>query len=131
MYPNADADGVLILKSEAVIGQDIRKEVGIDDYVIDVSVPANRQDCNSVLGLSREIAVALGKTCRKPDVSFSENDVDTKDLVNVRVLATDICKGYYMQGLTDVKIEKSPLWLTCRLAKVGLRGINNIVDITN
>ena len=106
--------------------------MGIDDYVIDVSVPANRQDCNSVLrSFARDCRGVRKNLPQSLTFRFSENDVDTKDLVNVRVLATDICKGYYMQGLTDVKIEKSPLWLTCRLAKVGLHGINNIVDITN
>ena len=131
MYPNADTDGVLILRSSAVVGEDVRKEVGIDDYILDVSVTANRQDCNSVLGLAREVAVALGKTCKEPDVSYTETSGLTADLVDVKVKATDICKGYYMQGLTDVKIGKSPLWITSRLAKVGLRSINNLVDITN
>ncbi|MCH5153409.1 MAG: phenylalanine--tRNA ligase subunit beta [Clostridiales bacterium] len=130
-YPNADVDGVLVLRDSAVVGTDIRSEVGIDDYVLDVSVTANRQDCNSVLGLAREVAVALGKTCREPDVSYTESGVETTSLVHVDVQATDICKGYYMQGVTDVKIEKSPVWLTQRLAKVGLHGINNLVDITN
>lgn len=131
MYPDADTDGVLILRSSAVVGEDVRKEVGIDDYILDVSVTANRQDCNSVLGLAREVAVALGKTCKEPDVSYTETSVLTADLVDVKVKATDICKGYYMQGLTDAKIGKSPLWITSRLAKVGLRSINNLVDITN
>lgn len=131
MYPNADADGVLILRDNAVVGEDIRKEVGLDDYVLDVAVTANRQDCNSVLGLSREVAVALGKKCREPDVSYSEGEVATDDLVKVDIKAKDICKGYFMQGVTDVKIARSPVWLTSRLAKVGLHGINNLVDITN
>ena len=131
MYPNADKDGVLILNADAQVGQDIRQEVGIDDYVLDVNVTANRQDCNSVLGLAREVAVALGKDCKQPDISYSETGNATNDLVTVNVEASDICKGYFMQGLTDVKIGQSPLWLTSRLAKVGLRGINNLVDITN
>lgn len=131
MYPNADVDGVLILRNEAVIGEDVRKEVGIDDYVIDVGITANRQDCNSVLGIAREIAVALGKTCKEPNVTYTEREVKTTDLVSVEVQAQDICRGYFMQGVTDVKIAKSPLWMTSRLAKVGLHGINNLVDITN
>lgn len=131
MYPNADVDGVLILKKDSIIGEDIRKEIGIDDYVIDVGVTANRQDCNSVLGIAREVAVALGKTCKLPELSYTECDIKTSSLVDVNVQASDICRGYFMQGVTDVKIEKSPLWMTSRLAKVGLHGINNLVDITN
>lgn len=130
-YYGADVDGVLILSDSAVVGEDIRKEVGIDDYVLDVCVPANRQDCNSILGLAREVAVALGKTCKQPDLTFVEGTVSTDKFVSVNVAAKDICKGYFMQGLTDVKIAPSPVWMTSRLAKVGLHGINNLVDITN
>ena len=131
MYEGADVDGVLVLQPSAVVGEDIRKEVGIDDYILDVAVTANRQDCNSVLGLAREAAVALGVTCREPKIDYVEESVATTDLVNVDVQARDICKGYFMQGVTDVKIEKSPIWMTSRLAKVGLHGINNLVDVTN
>ena len=130
-YAGADTEGVLVLKPTAVVGEDIRKEVGIDDYVLDVCVTSNRQDCNSVLGLSREVAVALGKTCRQPDVAFTENAEQTSNMVTVDVQATDVCPNYYMQGLTDVKVAPSPEWMTRRLAKVGLHGINNLVDITN
>lgn len=130
-YTNADVDGVLVLSQSAVVGEDVRKEVGIDDYVLDVNVPANRQDCNSILGLAREVAVALGKTCRQPELSYNETSVATSSLVSVDVRSEEICSGYFMQGLTDVKIAPSPVWLTSRLAKVGLHGINNLVDITN
>lgn len=130
-YAGADVDGVLILSPNATVGEDIRKEVGIDDYVLDVAVPANRQDCNSILGLAREIAVALNVECKLPDLTYTESDVETSELVNVDVRAKDLCKGYYMQGLTDVKVAPSPLWMTSRLAKLGLHGINNLVDITN
>lgn len=131
MYPNADADGVLVLQDSALIGEDIRREVGIDDYILDVNVTANRQDCNSVLGIAREVSVALGKVCKQPEINYTEGTVATADLVDVRVEADDICRGYYMQGVTDVVIAKSPLWMTSRLAKVGVRSINNLVDITN
>ena len=131
MYEGADFEGVLVLQSSATVGADIRGEVGIDDYVLDVAVTANRQDCNSVLGLAREVAVALNTTCREPAVDFVEESVATTDLVKVEVAAPDVCKGYFMQGVTDVKIAKSPIWMTSRLSKIGLHGINNLVDITN
>lgn len=130
-YENADADQVLVLRNSAVVGSDIRDEVGLNDYVLDVNITANRPDCNSVWGLAREVAVALGKECRAPEISFEETSVPTDSLVSVDVEATDICNGYFMQGLTDVRVAKSPVWMTSRLAKVGLHGINNLVDITN
>ncbi|MCM1043809.1 MAG: phenylalanine--tRNA ligase subunit beta, partial [Corallococcus sp.] len=130
-YDGADCDGVLKLQSDSIVGEDIRKEVGIDDYVIDVAVTSNRQDCNSIYGLAREVSVALNTSCRPLEIGFAENAESTSDYVDVEVCATDLCKDYYMQGLKDVTIQKSPLWLRRRLAKIGLRSINNIVDITN
>ena len=131
-YDVPDEHGVLVLNADAVIGQDIRKEVGLDDYVIDVAVTSNRQDCNSVYGLAREIAVALGKQVRPLELDVVSDHSDNIDkYVDVRVEAQDLCPDYHMQGVKDVVIQKSPVWMTRRLAKVGLRGINNFVDITN
>lgn len=130
-YEGADTDGVLVLSPNAQVGADVRQEVNIDDYVLDVNVTSNRQDCNSVVGLAREVAVALGKTCRKPQTDYTEQSQNTSDMVTVDVAAKDLCRGYFMQGVTDVTIRPSPVWMTSRLAKVGLHGINNLVDITN
>lgn len=130
-YEGADTDGVLVLSPDAQVGADVRQEVNIDDYVLDVNVTSNRQDCNSVVGLAREVAVALGKTCREPQTDYTEQSQNTSDLVTVDVAAKDLCRGYFMQGVTDVTIRPSPVWMTSRLAKVGLHGINNLVDITN
>lgn len=130
-YEGADTDGVLVLSPDAQVGADVRQEVGIDDYVLDVNVTSNRQDCNSVVGLAREVAVALGKTCREPQTDYTEQSQNTSDMVTVDVAAKDLCRGYFMQGVTDVTIRPSPVWMTSRLAKVGLHGINNLVDITN
>lgn len=130
-YEGADTDGVLVLSPDAQVGADVRQEVNIDDYVLDVNVTSNRQDCNSVVGLAREVAVALGKTCREPQTDYTEQSQNTSDMVTVDVAAKDLCRGYFMQGVTDVTIRSSPVWMTSRLAKVGLHGINNLVDITN
>ena len=130
-YEGADSDGVLVLSPDAQVGADVRQEVNIDDYVLDVNVTSNRQDCNSVVGLAREVAVALGKTCREPQTDYTEQSQNTSDMVTVDVAAKDLCRGYFMQGVTDVTIRPSPVWMTSRLAKVGLHGINNLVDITN
>ena len=130
-YEGADTDGVLVLSPNAQVGADVRQEVNIDDYVLDVNVTSNRQDCNSVVGLAREVAVALGKACREPQTDYTEQSQNTSDMVTVDVAAKDLCRGYFMQGVTDVTIRSSPVWMTSRLAKVGLHGINNLVDITN
>lgn len=131
MYPVLDVDGVLVLQDSAVVGENIIGEIGLDDYIIDVCVTANRQDCNSIYGLAREVAVALDMPLKPLETNYTTTDKLTSDFVNVQIVDSVLCPNYLMQGVTDVVIEQSPLWMRARLAKAGHNAINNIVDITN
>ena len=131
-YPNAEVDGILILDQDETIGEDLIKVLGLDDYVLDFAVTFNRPDCNSIYGLAREVSVALNKPLKQLEIDFVEDSQsDTNSLVSVEILAPNLCPAYYMQGATDVKIQKSPLWLSRRLSACGVNSINNLVDITN
>lgn len=130
-YPGASVDGVLILDQSEEVGRDIKAVVGLDEWILDVSVTFNRPDCNSIVGIAREAAVALGREFRMPDVSFdTTEDLSTRQCVSVSVQDADLCPAYFMQA-ADVTVAPSPLWMRRRLHSAGLRGINNIVDITN
>lgn len=130
-YPGASVDGVLILDQSEEVGRDIKAVVGLDEWILDVSVTFNRPDCNSIVGIAREAAVALGREFRMPDVSFdATEDLSTRQCVSVSVQDADLCPAYFMQA-ADVTVAPSPLWMRRRLHSAGLRGINNIVDITN
>lgn len=130
-YPGASVDGVLILDDATEIGRDIKEIVGLNDYVLDVAVTFNRPDCNSIIGIAREAAVALGRKFSAPEIEFKSTDkLSTNKCVTVKVVDKNLCPAYFMQA-ADVKIEPSPLWMRRRLHAAGLRGINNIVDITN
>lgn len=132
IYPGASGDSVLVLDPNETVGASMTDVLGFNDYVLDVGVTPNRPDCNSIWGIAREVAVALGKPCRVPDISFTETQgTSVYDYVQAKVIDTDLCPNYNMQAAYDIKIEKSPLWMTRRLKTVGIRGINNIVDITN
>ncbi len=132
IYPGASGDSVLVLSENEKVGASMAEVLGFNDYVLDVGVTPNRPDCNSILGIAREVAVALGKTCKVPDISFTElSGTSVYDYVRAEVRDPDLCPGYEMQAVCDVKIEKSPLWMMRRLKTVGIRGINNLVDITN
>lgn len=131
-YPNAEVDGILILSDDEKIGDDMINVLHLDDYVLDFAVTFNRPDCNSIYGLAREVAVALGQQVKPLQIDFTENSNEkTLDLVSVNVKDKDLCPSYYMQGATDVIIEPSPLWMTRRLSACGINTINNLVDITN
>ncbi len=129
MFDGGDYCGLLVLPGDWENGADVKPLLGLDDCIFDIAVTANRPDCQSILGIAREIAALLGKPCKEPDCSFTP---DIKgDAMKITVSAPDLCPRYIGRCVKDVKIAPSPLWLRKRLALCGLRPINNIVDITN
>lgn len=131
-YPGAGVNGILILDDKMPLGENVKDLLGIGDIILDINVTANRPDCQSVLGLAREVAAVLNKPLKLPDLSFKVNkDVSTVNTVKVLNKAFDLCPRYKARLVKNVKIAQSPLWLKRRLFLMGLRSINNVVDITN
>ncbi len=129
-YAGAEVNGILILDpAGAVPGADIRPVVGIDDYVFDIAVTANRPDCQSVLGIAREVAAVLKRPLRSPALGYTA--VETDAVISVTVKEPDLCPRYIGCYVKDVRIGPSPLWMKRRLALCGIRSIFNVVDITN
>ncbi len=129
MYPGAGYNGLLVLPDDAVPGSDVKPLLGLDDWIFDVSITANRPDCQSIFGLAREVAAVLEKPLKAPALDYTETDVK-KDF-KVTVEAQDICPRYTAHYVYDVKIGESPAWMKRRLALVGCNSISNMVDITN
>lgn len=104
-----------------------------DDSVIDVEVTSNRGDCLSHLGVARELAALLGRAAIKPAAGpLRESTVAVASSVtSVRIEAPDLCPHYTARVLRGVRIGPSPAWMARRLEVVGLRSINNVVDVTN
>jgi len=130
-YAGADVDGIMILGDDLELGSYLRDVLGLTDTVFEIEVGANRPDCMSVLGISRECAAALGKQIALPDISFTESGGDINDYLKVTVKDPELCERYIARAIKNVKIGPSPKWLKERLISAGVRSINNIVDITN
>ena len=130
MYPGAGYNGLLVFPEDTEVGIDVKPLLGLDDWIFDVSITANRPDCQSIYGLAREVAAALDKPLKEIDLSYTETDV-TNDGFSVTVEDPDLCPRYIGHYVYDVKLAESPLWMKRRLAMVGNNSINNIVDITN
>lgn len=130
LYEGADYCGLLLLPKDSKNGADVKPIVGLDDYIFDISVTANRPDCQSILGIAREVAAVLDKKLKEPDYSYSTVKTDKKD-IKITDNAPDLCPRYIGHYVKNVKCAPSPMWLRQRLAKCGLRSISNIVDITN
>ena len=130
LYPGAEVYGLLDLPKETVPGDDIRGVVGLNDYIFDISITANRPDCQSILGIAREVAAALGKPLRMPATDYTVSDYVYPDL-SVTVEAPDLCPRYLGHGVRNITVGESPRWMKRHLALCGLRSISNVVDITN
>ena len=102
-----------------------------DDYCIEMEITSNRPDLLGTIGIARELSAATGVPLQIPDVTCAESDLGVTDLAQVEVVAEDLCPRYTARVLTDVRVGPSPSWLTSRLEAIGLRPVNNVVDITN
>ncbi len=129
LYPGAGYCGLLELPDDAPVGADVKPIVGLDEVVFDIAITANRPDCQSIIGLAREVAAVLKKPFRLPDLSYTENG-KTIDF-DICVEAPDLCPRYIGHAIDSVRIAPSPHWMQRRLALVGIGAISNIVDITN
>ena len=130
-YPGAEVHGILILQEEVPTGTDMREILHLNDVIIDFSITSNRPDCQSVLGLAREVAVALKQEFRAPTPAYTTVGGDIHDHIAIRVEDYDLCPRYMGRIVRNLRIAPSPDWMKDCLRAAGMRPINNIVDITN
>jgi len=125
--------GLLILPKDAPIGKPFAEYLGRagGDVVYDLEITPNRPDWNSVIGIAREIGAVTGNKLKLPEVRGQKSEVRTEDLVSVRIEDAEFCPRYTARVVKGVKIGPSPDWLRTTLEKVGIRSINNVVDVTN
>jgi phenylalanyl-tRNA synthetase beta chain len=126
-------DGLLILPKDAPIGKSFAEYLGRagGDVVYDLEITPNRPDWNSVIGIAREIAALTGNKLKMPEVRSQKSEVRAENLVSVRIEDAELCPRYTARVVKGVKIGPSPDWLRTTLEKVGIRSINNVVDVTN
>lgn len=127
-----DHSGILILNnSQFEIGDPFPSESGIEDSILEINVTPNRPDCLSYIGIAREVGVILGKKISLPNVSVHENNTLTADHISIEIQDIKACPRYCGRIVNHVRIAPSPTWLKNRLESIGIRSINNVVDITN
>ena len=130
-YEGASVHGILILKDEITPGTDMRDVLGLNDWIIDFKINANRPDCQSILGIAREIGVVLGTEFKPPVPTYKTCGDDINNYMKLEVKNFDICPRYVGRFVKNIKISPSPDWMKRALKASGMRSINNIVDITN
>ena len=131
MYPEAPEYGIYIFQETAEVGADAIEVLGLHDVEFEFEITSNRVDCYSTLGLARETAATFHKEFKAPEVHVKGCGGDVNDYIKVEVQDHDLCSRYCARVVKNIRLAPSPEWMQRRLASVGIRPINNVVDITN
>ena len=127
---SSDGSGLLILPKGTALGRDVYEALGVDsDVVFDLDVTRNRPDCTGYLGVARDVAAGMGKLLTLPKIDQSETGKSLS--VPVAISAPERCSRFTVQVLSGISITQSPDWIARRLARAGMRSINNVVDVSN
>jgi phenylalanyl-tRNA synthetase beta chain len=126
-----DTSGVRLLSHTAQPGTPIKTALNLSDTMMEFDLTPNRSDCFSFLGIAREIAAILGKDLHYPKIQVPAGDRPISEQTSVIIKAPDHCFRYAARLISGVNIGPSPSWLRHRLESIGLRPINNVVDVTN
>ena len=126
-----EAQGIYIFPEGTPIGLDIKESLMLDDTVYEFELTANRADCFSMVGLSREFGIMTNQKALFPVIMVNETGASIEGKASVIIEANDLCTRFTSRLVTNVTIEPSPLWMQNRLRKSGIRPINNVVDVTN
>ena len=131
-FPHCINDGIFVLHEDCQPGDDIRPVINADDHVVEFEITPNRPDCLSVIGLAREVSATFDTplTLHEPVVKGGGAG-NLAELLDVETPDPDLCPRYTARMVRGVKIGPSPKWMRERLRAMGVRPINNIVDITN
>jgi phenylalanyl-tRNA synthetase beta chain len=126
-----DATGIMILPSDLSSGVNLGEALGLKDTILDISITPNRPDCLCIIGVAREVAALTHQRMKYLSFSLSHQREEIYQKTSVTILAPDLCPRYVARMIEGVKIGPSPFWIKNRLEKVGIRSINNVVDVTN
>lgn len=128
---SGDHDGIMILPKDAPIGKDLASYLGIEDTCYDVEITPNRPDLLGMIGIARDISALLKLPLNLPESKLNESNESIEDHLFLENKVPELCTRYTARIIKNVKIKESPDWLKKQLISIGLRPINNVVDITN
>ncbi len=131
MYPEAPEDGIYIFGEDAVVGESAIRALGLEDVIFEYEITSNRVDCFGILGIAREAAATFNKEFKPPVITETGNSENAADYIKVNIENAELCPRYCARVVKNIKIKPSPAWMQRRLSSLGIRPINNIVDITN
>jgi phenylalanyl-tRNA synthetase beta chain len=128
---SGDHTGIMVLKADAKPGQPFSDYIGCNDYIVEIGITPNRGDLFSHIGIAREIASIYDKKIVLPEIKINESKERSDEYAKITIVSANYCKRFTGRVVKNVQIKESPEWLKKSLLAIGLRPINNIVDITN
>jgi len=126
-----DHDGIMILPEDAPVGTDLASYLGFEDTCYDVEITPNRPDLLGIIGVARDLSALLKLPLTLPESKLIESNEPIKNHLSLENKIPELCTRYTARMIKNVEIKESPDWLKKQLISVGLRPINNVVDITN
>lgn len=126
-----DSEGIMILPAGLSLGRPVFEALGLKDVRFELGLTPNRPDCLSVVGVSREVAAMAGRPLKRPIPEVNENGASIDEETSVTIEDPQRCPRYAARLIKGIKIGPSPEWMVRRLESVGMRSINNVVDVTN
>jgi phenylalanyl-tRNA synthetase beta chain len=126
-----DHSGIIVLEGQFEAGTPISEALNLNDVILDIAITPNRPDALSHIGVARDLAAIFNRELRTPKLDFKESQQNINQLATVEIEDKINCPRYSASVVTGVKIKESPDWLKNKLENIGLRPINNVVDVTN
>jgi phenylalanyl-tRNA synthetase beta chain len=126
-----DHSGIIVLSDDFIPGTPISDALKLNDVVLEIAVTPNRPDALSHIGVARDLSAVFNRELRIPKLDFQESQRDIKTLAGVELQDKLNCPRYSAKVVTGLSVRESPEWLQNKLKKIGLRTINNVVDVTN
>lgn len=126
-----DHSGIMVLDSTLQAGKPITEALNLNDVIFEIAVTPNRPDALSHIGVARDLSAIFNRELHLPKIVLKESKIKASEFASVEIIDQKNCPRYSAKVVLDVQIKESPEWLKIRLAKIGLRPINNVVDVTN
>jgi len=126
-----DASGIMVLDEKLKEGTQLTEALGLNDVILEIAITPNRPDALSHIGIARDLSAIFDQELKYPEIKTDEVKDGAKNFASVEILDLENCPRYSARVIRNVTIKESPEWLKSKLNKIGLRPINNIVDVTN
>ncbi len=126
-----DHEGIMVLDESLEPGIPLAEALGFNDITLEIAITPNRADALSHIGIARDLAALFKRNVKYPEIELNESEKAIEDIAAVEIENTVDCPRYLAKVVEGVTVKESPEWLKKKLTSIGLRPINNIVDVTN